>query len=155
MRIDLKRYVTVLLVAVTIDAAAFAVVFGTRPAIDSDGWAFLERQRPVNSSDGSMFLCHDCLNFALFRRGFGAWEPASGRLLQLANLPAFIVAQSYFMNRQWQPTGSSKEHSDAATLILISLSLAQCALLALVLSVRRKPQPVPNSALQPTPTRAA
>src|SRR5687768_10433088 len=108
MRVDRKRYVLILLGLLVIDAAAFAIVFMPRPAIDDDGWAFLERQRPLTSSDGSFFLCHDCLNFAVFRRGIGGWETASARILQLANLPGFLAAQAYFTNRQWQPSGTSK-----------------------------------------------
>ncbi|MBC7819886.1 MAG: hypothetical protein IAG10_23635, partial [Planctomycetaceae bacterium] len=138
MRVDLKRYVLILLVLVGIDVTAFAIVFAPRPTLDDDGWAFLERQRPSVSSDRISSSCHDCLNFAVFRRGFGGWETAAANLLQLANLPGFLAAESYFTNRQWQPSGTSKEHSDAATLILIVISAAQCAVLALVGSIRRR-----------------
>lgn len=141
MRVDLKRYLLIFLGLLTIDAAAFAVVFVPRPPLDDDGWAFLERQRPFMSQDGSFFVCHDCLNFALFRRGFGGWENASAMLLQQANLPGFMAAQAYFSNRQWQRTGTSKGHSDAATVILLVISVAQCALLALIPSLRRSVRP--------------
>lgn len=138
MRVDLKRYVLILLVLVGVDAAAFAVVFVPRPTIDEDGWAFLERQRPLSSSDRISSSCHDCLNFAVFRRAFGGWETTSANLLQLANLPGFLAAESYFTNRQWQPTGTSKEHSDAATLILVMIATGQCAVFALAVSIRRR-----------------
>jgi hypothetical protein len=141
MRIDSKRYVVILLWLVAIDAAGFAVVFVPRPPIDEDGWAFLERQRPSASKDGVMFGCHDCLNFAVFRRGIGGWETVSANLLQLANLPGFLAAQSFFARRQWQPTGTSKENSDAATLILVVTSVAQCAVFALAGSLRRATRP--------------
>lgn len=137
MRVHGRRFVLIFLSLLALDAAAFAFVFVPRTAIDDDGWAFLERQRPFASSPGSFFLCHDCLNFAVFRRGIGGWETASAKTLELANLPGFAAAQAYFRNRQRQPTGTSQEHSDAATLILVMISTSQCALLALPASLRR------------------
>ena len=137
MSIDGKRCLIVFVAAVLIDAAAFAVVFIPRAAVDAEGWAFLERQRP-SSSDGSMFFCHDCLNFAVFRRGIGGWDTVSANLLQLANLPAFYSAEAYFRSRQLRLGGTSKQNSDAATVVLVSVALGQCAALAVVASIRRR-----------------
>ena len=87
-------------------------------------------------------LCADCLNFAVFRRGIGGWESVSENMLQLANLPAFLVATEVFTSLEARRSGTSKDHSDSATVALVCVAALQCAALALPFSLRFK-QPSP------------
>jgi hypothetical protein len=81
-------------------------------------------------------FCADCLDFAVFRRGFGGWETTAAKFLEVANLPAFLAATKVFSGRRWQFGGTSREQSDIATITLIVVSAAQWALFSLLLSIR-------------------
>lgn len=77
MRLDTRTFLLALALLVVFDAAAFIWVFMRRPPLTEDQWQFLESQRPRRAMDGQtthLFLCSDCLNFAVFRRGIGGWE---------------------------------------------------------------------------------
>lgn len=138
MHIDIQRFLRALLALVVLDSVAFSVVFVPRPPFTEEQWAFLEARRPKPSvSDVTMlFACADCLNFAVFRRGIGGWETFSANILQLVNLPAFLVAGEVFSARQARSSGSSKGNSDVATTVLVVAALVQCSVLALLWSIR-------------------
>jgi hypothetical protein len=135
MRVDTRTFRRVLSILVLLDALAFALVFAPRPALTEDQWQFLERQRPT-AHGGLVGGCADCLNFAVFRRGIGGWETFSAAALQLVNLPGFLLADKVFSELQRQPSGTSRQHSDLATIVLVTTATLECALAALVLSVR-------------------
>lgn len=142
MRIDTRAFRRVFVLLMILEAVAFAAVFIPRPALNDGQWQFLERQRPkfVPGEPVELFTCADCLDFAVFRRGIGGWETRSANILQLANLPAFVAAHHVFSVRQWQPSGTSKQHSDLATIVLVVTVFVECAALAVPFCVRTKRQ---------------
>jgi len=144
MRIEKRTFLRVFCVLLALDAVAFSVVFVPRPALKTEQWAFLDGQRPKPFIPGvpmDLGSCADCLNFAVFRRGIGGWESASANILQLVNLPAFLAATEVFSSRQRQASGTSKGHSDLATVVLVTIAALQCALLAVPFSLRFKRNP--------------
>jgi hypothetical protein len=144
MRFNVRSYLVAFVVLASVDAVAFVVVFGPRRTLTDEQWTFLERQRLTPSADGqsvTLSLCSDCLNFAVFRRPIGGWETVSANLLQLANLPAFLSAQCVFSSRQMRSYGTSKEHSDVATIVLVVIAFLQCGVLAVPFGFRLGARP--------------
>ena len=143
MRIERRVFIGVSTFFIVLNAAAIVIFLIAREPVDDEGWQFIERQRPVTTEtpDGGIsttfFIVHDGLNFALFRRQIGGWEAASVNLWILANLPAYVSAHSVFYALQMKPGGTSKQHSDIATLTCVVVVVLQWLVIAALASIRR------------------
>lgn len=141
MRINRRRFLALSLSILIAHVLAVGAFLWSRPRLDADGWAFLERQRPRLDADGAtFFIVQDGLNFALARRPIGGWEPASVRLFQSVNLPAYSAALATFHGLQGRSGGSSKLHSDLATIVFAVVAVIQWGFISALLSLRRVPR---------------
>ena len=123
------------------NGVAVIIFLASRPPLGPDSWSFLEQQRPrttstANGSETSFMMVADGLTFALARRPVGGWESRSFRAFQVVNLPAFVAALATFQSLQAMPGGTSKAHSDIATVVFGLVALAQWLALSFLLSVR-------------------
>jgi hypothetical protein len=143
MTIRRKRFITVLAILLAPQLIAVLLFLVARAPLQPDDWQFLERQRPIvkttnDGAEATFSVMHDGLNFALARRAIGGWdESASVKLFRYINAPALIASLISFNVLQMKPGGTSRSHSDIATIIFIAVAVTQWTIVSLLLSIQR------------------
>ena len=144
MHIHRKIWLLSFVALVVMDTAIVAAFVAMRRPLSPGQWSFLESQRPhiVVTPTGiiaNLNICADCLDFALARRELGGREYGVGKLLEVTNVPAVLVARATFHSLQERPRGSSRRNSDIATLAFACMLLGECAIGAAFISLRSGP----------------
>ena len=139
--INRKTFLLLLSAFLVANGTAVIIFLGSRPSLGPAGWSFLEQQRPrIRTTEGgsemTFTLVADGLTFALAHRPVSGWESPAFRAFQLVNMPAFAAALCTFQSLQEMPGGTSKQHSDIATVVYGVVAIAQWLILSLLLSVR-------------------